>query len=194
MDLDKSIDYIANRTRDQIPVRLENGVPARPNTFSTQGPMDGIEPNKEIPSLSERFPFGWDNVESDVLKMLDATLKNYNTNKNKVYLSGMSYGGVGTFYIGSRNVDRFAAINPIVGWGAPEMMEPLAKAQVPIWVFAAGYDTAVKWENFYAGLNKLKELGHKDVRFTIHEDLGHDAWKRIYGGWDIYAWLLEQSK
>lgn len=194
MDQDKTTDYIGNRTRDQIPVRLENGVPMRPGYFETSGQMDGVNPTEKTFSMLERFPVGWHHVETDVLNMLDHTLKNYNTDKNRVYLSGLSYGGVGTFYIGSRNVERFAAINPIVGWGSTKNMKAIANAQLPIWVFAAGYDTAVLWEDFYPGLRKLQELGHKDVRFTIHEDMGHDAWKRVYGGQDIYDWLLSQSK
>ena len=193
-DQDITVDYIGNRTRDQIPVRQEDGVPERPGYFPTQGPMGGVTPNEELPELLDRFPVGWHHVEKDILAMLDETLKDYRTDKNRVYISGLSYGGVGTFYIGSRNTDRFAAMNPVVGWGSPEMMESIADVQMPIWIFAAGYDTSVNWANFYKGVNKLKELGHKNVRFTIHEDLGHDAWKRIYGGWDIYAWLLEQSK
>ena len=43
-------------------------------------------------------------------------------------------------------------------------------------------------------MNKLEELGHKNIRFTIHEDMGHDAWKRVYGGQDIYDWFLQYSK
>lgn len=187
-------NYIANRTRDQIPVRLKNGIPKRPDYFATSKKMNGVIPNKEIPTQQERFPVGWEMAEHDVLNMLESTLKNYNTDKNRVYLSGISYGGAGTFYIGSRNTDKFAALNPIVGWGSPDLMEPIAKSQLPIWVFAAGLDTSVDWANFYQGLNHLKELGHNDVRFTIHQDLGHDAWKRIYEGEDIFNWLLKQSK
>lgn len=193
MGLDKTTDYIANRTRDQIPARLKEGVPERPGFFGTSGSMDGVIPSESVYNMN-RTPSGWDHVEKDLINMLDATQKNYKTDDNRVYISGLSYGGFGTFFMASKYPERFAAMNPVVGWGSPEQMESIAKAQLPIWVFAAGYDTAVKWENFYIGLNKLKELGHKDVRFTIHEDLGHDAWKRIYGGWDIYAWILEQSK
>lgn len=193
MGLDKTVGYIGNRTRDQIPARLENGVPERPGFFGTSGPMDGVTPSSNVADMN-RTPAGWDHVDLDLINMLDNTLKNYNTDKNRVYISGLSYGGFGTFHMASKHPERFAAMNPVVGWGTPEQMKPIAEAQLPIWVFAAGFDTAVKWENFYVGLNKLKELGHKDVKFTIHEDLGHDAWKRIYGGWDIYAWMLEQSK
>ena len=46
---------------------------------------------------------------------------------------------------------------------------------------------------FFAGLNRLEVLGHQDVRFTVHEDAGHDVWKRVYGGRDLYDWLLSHS-
>lgn len=186
--------YIANRTPDQIPIRLKNGVPKRPGYFGTSGKMNGVSPNKNIPKQIERFPVGWEMVEQDVMNILEYTLENYNTDNHRVYLSGISYGGVGTFYIGSKNIDKFAALNPIVGWGSPKLMKPIATSQTPIWIFAAGLDSAVYWENFYEGVNKLKELGHNDVRFTIHQDLGHDAWKRIYEGEDIYKWFLKQQK
>ena len=35
----------------------------------------------------------------------------------------------------------------------------------------------------------LESLGHTKVQFTIHEDLGHDAWKRVYSGDDLYEWF-----
>lgn len=187
-------DKFINRNRNVIPVRLKNGVPKKSKSDTSKDPMLGTLAANEVITTIERFPQGWDLVETDIIHMIDNTLTNYNTDKNRVYLSGLSYGGAGAFYIGSRNTEKFAAINPIVGWGSPEMMEPIAKAQLPIWVFAGGLDNVVPVSDFYKGLNKLKELGHKDVRFTIHEDLGHDAWKRIYAGKDIYDWFLEHHK
>ena len=49
---------------------------------------------------------------------------------------------------------------------------------------------AVVDPHFFAGLNELERLGHPDVRFTIHEDMNHDVWERVYGGQDLYDWLL----
>ena len=65
---------------------------------------------------------------------------------------------------------------------------------MPIWAFAGGRDSAVRTKHFFAGLNELERLGHPDVRFTIHEDMGHDVWKRVYGGRDIYDWLLRHRR
>jgi predicted peptidase len=65
---------------------------------------------------------------------------------------------------------------------------------MPIWVFAGGRDPAVPVQFFYPGLNELERLGHSEVRFTIHGDVGHDVWERVYGGVDVYDWLLSHRR
>lgn len=190
---DKLTKYIADRTTEDIPVRLENGVPERPSYFSLSGKMVGATPADTIPNWINTDA-GWDRQEQDLLNMLDATLANYNADEKRIYLSGLSYGGFGTWYMGSKHANRFAAINPIVGYGHPDLMQAIVDEQLPVWAFAGGRDTAVETQYFFAGMNKLEELGHTDIRFTIHEDMGHDAWKRIYEGQDIYDWFLQYSK
>ncbi|PCI08937.1 MAG: alpha/beta hydrolase [Flavobacteriaceae bacterium] len=190
---DSIAKYIAARTPNDIPKRLENGTPERPGYFSIFGEMTGAIPSDSIPNWITTDA-GWDRQEQDLLNMLDNTLANFNADKNRVYLSGLSYGGFGTWYMGSKHADRFAAINPIVGFGHPDLMQAIVDEQLPVWAFAGGRDTAVETQYFFTGMNKLEELGHKDIRFTIHEDMGHDAWKRIYGGQDIYDWFLQYSK
>lgn len=189
-DMDKRVDYIARRTRAQIPQRLAEGVAPRDPLFPTMGPM---APGEEITDMSEipvTLPMGWDKAEQDLLAMLDHVVQQYAVDTQRVYLSGLSYGGFGTWYLASRHSDRFAAIAPVVGWGHPDLMEPIAQAKLPVWAFAAGRDTAVNKKFFYAGLNRLEELSNAEVRFTVHEDMAHDAWRRIYAGDDLYTWLL----
>lgn len=185
-----SISYIDNRTIDLIPKRQEEGVPERPNIFESDQPMRGAVPADSLPG-SIRTDAGWDNLEEDLMTMLDKTLKDYTTDVNRVYLSGLSYGGFGTWYIASKNPKRFAAINPIVGWGDPRLMDSIAYYKIPVWAFAGGRDNTIQAQYFFEGINKLEELGNDNVRFTIHEDMGHDTWRRVYGGEDIYNWLLE---
>jgi hypothetical protein len=73
-------------------------------------------------------------------------------------------------------------------------MAPIAKANLPVWAFAGGRDTSVEKKFFYAGINKLEDLGDSEVRFTVHEDRGHDTWKRVYASKDLYDWLLAHPK
>jgi|TARA_R100000005_G_scaffold96140_2_gene80970 predicted peptidase len=188
--MDETTSYLNDRDTTTIPRRLEEGLPDREPFFGTPETMDGAESE-----LAEyvTLPNGWDKVDQDLMGMIDHVLGNYRADSNRVYLSGLSYGGFGTWHLASSYPDRFAAIAPVVGWGHPDLMEPIAEHDIPVWAFSGGRDPVVRTKYFYPGINKLEELGHTNVRFTTHEDMGHDAWKRIYGGDDLYNWLLEQQ-
>ncbi len=187
---DKTVDYIRDRKREQIPRRLAAGVPPRPADFETPGPMAGATSDPALPLGPEGPPRGWPEREQDLLAILDQTLEKYRADPEKVYLTGLSYGGYGTWHLASRHPRRFAAIAPVAGWGHPELMPALAERQMPLWAFAGGRDPVVRVQHFFPGLARLEQLGHEDVRFTVHEDLGHDVWKRVYAGRDLYDWLL----
>lgn len=190
---EETIDYIRDRDREDIPQRLKTGVPPRPEEFPTPFPMNGAAGASELPVGSQGPPDGWYRREEDLIAILDLTLSTYRADPSWVYLTGISYGGFGSWYLASRHPERFAAIAPVVGWGHPDQMPALAKRPVPVWVFAGGRDQSVAVENFYLGVNTLEELGHDEVRFTIHADTGHDTWRRVYAGRDLYDWFLGHS-
>lgn len=193
---EKAVEYIANRQPGDIPQRLETGVPPRPEEFPTPWPMVGASAPEELPIDSHGLPDGWPRLEEDLLIILDQVDSSLRSDPQRVYLTGISYGGFGTWYMASRHPDRFAAIAPVVGWGHPDLMLPLAERRMPVWAFAGGRDPAVWPQLFYPGLNTLEELQDRegDVRFTIHVDTGHDAWRRVFAGEDIYNWLLQYSQ
>ena len=144
-DLDKQgIDYITNRTTESIPRRLEAGVPTRPKPRFSSEKLDSFV-NDSIPesTISYINKYGWNNVQEDLMNMIDNTLKNYKSDEKRVYLSGLSFGGFGTWHIASKHPDKFAAINPVVGYAFPDLIQPIAKAKLPIWNIAGGKDTAV---------------------------------------------------
>ncbi|MEZ4884931.1 MAG: prolyl oligopeptidase family serine peptidase [Chitinophagales bacterium] len=185
------ISYLSDRNKNAIPKRLEEGVPEREANFETEGKMKGAVPAETLEALP---PDGWEKCEQDLLTMIDLVLKNYNGDSKRLYLSGISYGGYGTWYMASKHAKIFAAISPVVGWGHPDLMPPIAEEKLPVWAFAGGRDYVVQTQYFFEGLNKLEELGHDYVRFTIHEDMDHDTWKRVFAGEDIYNWFLQFSK
>ncbi len=186
------LPYIDNRTRSQIPVRLEEGVPPRDPEGRPNYPIGPMVPADSFPLVT--LPAGWDWIEEDLMSMLDHVNDNYRTDENRIYLSGLSYGGFGTWYMASKHTNLFAAICPVVGWGHPSLMPPIAEAKLPVWVFAGGRDPVVQPQYFFGGINKLEELGHNQVRFTIEADMSHDVWRRVYGGQDVYDWLLSHTK
>lgn len=166
-------------------------IPARPEKWAAKNPMTGAIPAKKLSHDKTGLPDGWGEIKEEVMAMLDQTQANYRTDDERVYLTGLSYGGFGTWILASHYPDRFAAIAPIVGWGHPDLMPPIAQAKIPVWCISGGRDAVIQNTFFFEGMNKLEELGHKNIRFTIHEDMKHDVWTRVYAGEDIYNWLLE---
>lgn len=189
---DKEADYLKNRDKKSIPKREENGVPKRFDRFSTPYLMAGAIFNENDKHILPEV--GWEERIDDVMLILNSVITKYNVDTNKIYLTGLSYGGFGTWFIASKYPQKFAAIAPVVGWGHPDFMKPIAENQLPVWAFAGGRDLVVKTKYFFKGMNDLEKLGHQNVRFTVHEDMGHDAWTRVYAGDDLYNWFLEHSK
>lgn len=193
------VDYIKNRTRAEIPQRLAEGINPYPAHYTGKAPMNG-QLTEDLPadfaSIADydRDPRGWNTIADEVMAMVDHVLATYKGDPRRVYLTGLSYGGLGTWYLAAKHPEKFAAIAPVVGFGSPDMAPFLAQAKLPMWVFAGGRDPVVPVKHFYPLLNKLEELGHPDVRFTIESDMGHDTWIRVYAGQDLYTWLLSHSR
>ena len=189
---DEEYEYLRNRDTNSIPKRLSIGTPERAEDFLTDYPM---KISYEDSALDYELPDkGWEERIEDVMLILNKVIQEYEVDTNRIYLTGLSYGGYGAWYIASKYPNRFAAIAPVVAWGHPNLMGPIAENRIPVWAFAGGRDLGHKKDYFFEGLNKLEELGHYEIRFTIHEDMGHDAWRRIYAGNDLYDWFLSYEK
>lgn len=187
-----SISYIKNRNSAMIPQRLPQGVPPRFTEDVTTNEMNGIASSSNFPY--KMLPSGWEVVADDILDMVQYSTSSVRGDDAQVYLTGLSYGGFGTWYLGSRFPQVWAGLVPIAGWGHPEFMDQIARQKIGVWAFAGGRDPVIKVEHFYPGINALEKLGHKDVQFTVHEDMGHDVWKRVYAGEDVYSWMLNHRK
>ena len=190
------VDYIKNRKRADIPQRMMSGINLRPWFPRSKAPLQG-QLAEDVPAQQadpEARTNGWNTMAADVMANLDQVLAKYKGDPKRVYLTGISLGGFGTWYLAAKHPEKFAAIAPVVGWGVPAQTPALAQPPMPMWVFAGGRDNTVKVRYFYPLLNELEKLGHPEVRFTIEADMDHDAWIRIYMGNDLYDWFLTHSK
>jgi predicted peptidase len=190
------VDYIKNRTPAQIPSRRSDGVDPREDERNVRraGPMQGTGRDDRLPDGPEGPVDGWDLIADEVMVMVDNTVKDFRGDSRRVYLTGLSYGGFGSWYLASQHPEKFAAMAPVVGYGHPAHAEPIAKAKLPVWCFSGGRDPSVEAKYFYAVFERLEALGHPGARLTCHEDLGHFAWTRVYGGEDVYNWFLSHSR
>lgn len=186
------IPYIKNRTRDQIPQRVQNWAPPRQDERNSRGEpaVAGLPANNDLADAPLGPPEGWSEMDAEVMAMVDATLRDFKGDPKRVYITGLSYGGFGTWFFGSKYPQKFAAMAPVVGYGYPEQAAAIAKAKLPVWCFAGGRDPVVKPEYFFSAMNELERLGNIESRFTIQADIGHFTWVRVYEGQDLYSWFL----
>ena len=94
-------------------------MPPRPDAFETELALRRTESVINMSEVEPLLPYGWEKIEKDLIVILDNIEKSYRVNKGQTYLSGLSYGGFGTWYMASKHPNRFAAIAPVVGWGHP---------------------------------------------------------------------------
>ncbi len=183
------------RDRSVIPQRQPGGAPARPaeSIARTSDDMGGVVAEPPTGG-ADADTEGWQSLELELLAMVDHAVKEFGGDDRRVYLTGLSRGGFGVWSMAAKHPDRFAAIAPVAGYGHPDHAEPIAKARLPLWQFAGGRDPAVPLKHFFALLNRLEATGHPEVRFTIHEDLGHFTWVRVYRGQDLYDWFLANPR
>jgi len=188
--------YIRKRTAAQIPRRRAAGINARPDTSQGRldAPMQGKLADDHLPNGPQGPIDGWNEIADEVIAMIDRTVADFGGDAKRVYLTGLSYGGFGSWYLAAKHPAIFAAVAPIVGYGHPDHAAPIAQAQLPVWVFSGGRDPVVPQRFFYPALDKLEAFKNSEVRFTNHEDMGHRTWVRVYAGRDLYDWFLSHSR
>ena len=122
---------------------------------------------------------------------IEEMIQTYHADKNRVYLTGVSMGGYGTWFTALAFPDMFAAIAPVCGGGMPWLADVL---KMPVWAFHGDMDTAVLPSNSIDMIDALRRCGrNKDVKLTILKNVGHNAWDYTYD-MELLNWLLAQKK
>jgi predicted peptidase len=154
------------------------------------------------PHLAEqkKFPFilvspqcpqrGW-NI-SALNALLDHVIAGHRVDKNRVYVTGLSMGGFGTWALASTYPERFAAIIPICGGGNPANASKLK--ELPIWVFHGAKDETVPPSRSEDMVKALKSAGAERVKFTLYPNAKHDSWTVTYNNAEVWDWLLKQKR
>ena len=156
------------------------------------GPPKVVESKPDFPFIvvsPQARRRGWD---PDVLRaLLDEVLADYRVDPDRVYLTGLSMGGSGTWALAVEYPEYFAAIVPICGRGDPKEAERLK--HLPIWVFHGAKDEAVPLSRSEEMVKALEEEG-ADVKFTVYPEAEHDSWSETYNSPELYQWLLSHKR
>lgn len=138
--------------------------------------------------------FGW-GAGSDGAKLALAILedveKNYSIDPKRLYLTGLSMGGMGTWSLAMEMPDKWAAIVPICGRGDTSKAEKIK--DLPCWAFHGDADTAVNVSGSRDLIKAIEKAGGHP-KYTEYPGVGHNSWDKAYGTDELYEWLLKQSK
>jgi len=161
------------------------------------GPPKIVEKDKNFPFIviSPQCPEGdwWTSFHQlEVLNTLvDNVVKNYNVDKSRIYLTGLSMGGYGTWALACEFPDKFAAIAPICGGGEPRVTRKIK--HIPTWVFHGKLDNVVPLQESENMVSALKKYGG-NVKLTIYPEANHNSWSKAYNESGLFEWFLEHKK
>jgi predicted peptidase len=155
----------------------------------------------------------WTNpaMEEMALAALAQSVHEFKGDRDRLYLSGLSMGGYGTWDMAARYPGKFAALAPVCGGlrapGLPELHSSLLDdpkitdayaetarriGRTPIWVFHGGADPVVPVEESRKMVEALKAV-NANVKYTEYPGVGHNSWDKAYAEPDFVPWLLSQK-
>ncbi len=165
--------------------------------------IDTTETNFQFIVVSPQCPEGKIWSTDLLLALLDEVESKYAVDTHRVYLTGLSLGGYGTWNLGLSHPDRFAAIAPVCGGGETLLIKlagDLNSAQLAqfktlgIWAFHGGKDPTVSPDESERMVNALEKAGCEDVKLTIYPEAQHDSWTQTYANPELFAWFLEHTR
>jgi predicted peptidase len=170
-----------------------------------QGPpqLDTQLTNFPFIVVSPQCPAGKMWSDDLLIALLDDVEKKYAVDTHRVYLTGLSMGGFGTWSLGLSHPERFAAFAPVSGGGETILItldQDFDHAQLPklksmgVWAFHGGKDPVVATDESRRMVNALKGIGCTDVKLTIYPEAGHDCWTETYTNPELTAWFLKHSR
>jgi len=140
------------------------------------------------------------------MKALELSQKEFRGDPQRTYLTGLSMGGYGTWYLAANHPGKFAAIAPICGGilrpddsrkQPAEDTRPYTEAaqkvgKTPVWIFHGGDDPVVPVAESQRMAEAIKAVG-AEVHYTEYPGVGHNSWEKAYAEPDFTTWLLSQS-
>jgi predicted peptidase len=167
-----------------------------------------------LPQCSKDHWWTQSPMDDVAMAALSAATKEFHGDAARTYLTGLSMGGYGTWYLASKYPGRFAALAPICGGITlpqrlrqqfPELAkgslpdDPQSFASVaqkigktPVWIFHGGDDPVVSVTESRRMNDALKAVGG-DVRYSEYPGIGHDSWNKSYAEPELVPWMLSKS-
>jgi len=169
---------------------------------TAHGPPKLVKNRADFPFIlvSPQCPTNQTWSDETLLALLDQVIKKHKVDTNRVYLTGLSMGGYGTWSLGVKYPERFAAIAPICGGGETinVLLSSRAKStalkSLGVWAFHGAKDPVVKPEESERMVAALKRAGVKEVELTVYPEVQHDSWTETYANDKLFEWFLQHER
>jgi predicted peptidase len=134
---------------------------------------------------------GWMDHEELMLGVVEKTKKEYKIDASRLYLTGLSMGGYGSWVLAAKHPAMWAAVAPICGGGNPADGPKLK--DLPLWAFHGDKDTAVPLKKSEEMIEAIKTAGGSP-KLTVYPGVGHNSWDKAYRDEKLWEWFLQHSK
>jgi predicted peptidase len=156
------------------------------------GPPMLVAQGRQFPFVlvSPQVPTGSRWNAEELSQLTDVLASKYRLDRDRLYITGLSMGGAGTWSLVAAHPDKYAAAMPLCGRGDLEAVPRLAKT--PTWILVGAQDserTVQNCQDMAKALAKAGGLG----RFTLYFELKHDCWTETYNNPETYEWLLSHK-
>lgn len=188
--------YDADTTRTWPTILFLHGAGERGDDLDlvkVHGPPKIAEQQADFPFLviAPQAPAGswWDRLM--LVGVIEDALANYRIDPDRLYLTGLSMGGFGSWELAAYHPEYFAAVAPICG-GGWRRLGCMAK-DLPIWAFHGARDRVVPLNGSIDLVNEHQRCGGTS-ELTIYPDAGHDSWTETYNNPALYDWFLSHRR
>jgi len=144
------------------------------------------------PQCPESTEWYYDRTDKLTIQLISEIIEKYPVDPNRVYVTGYSMGGIGSYDMAMRYPEMFAAALPIAA--RAETYWPICDMRdVPTWAFHGNLDPLVPLHKGQFIVSVLQNCGC-NIKFTVYNGVYHNAWTQTYDNPAVYEWLLHQSK
>jgi predicted peptidase len=186
---DDNKKQLVHGTTDILKFTKANNIPAI--IIAPQCPKGQQWVNTPWGNLSHTMPKEPSKAMSLAIQLIEDSVKKLPVDPKRIYVTGLSMGGFGTWDLIQRKPDYFAAAMPVCG-GA-DVAEATKLKNLPIWCFHGGKDNVVKTSRSRDMIAALKKAGGTP-KYTEYPEVGHASWKPAYLDQNALKWLFDQKR
>jgi len=157
------------------------------------GPPKILDNKKDFPFIvvSPQSPKGesWSAFKLNAL--MEDIVEKYQIDKDRIYMTGLSMGGFGTWDFAVKYPHWFAAIAPICGGG--DVLRVRAIKDIPVWTFHGLRDNVIPIERTLELVRALESVDG-NIKFTVYPEANHNSWSQTYENPELWEWFLKHKR